>query len=43
MKCFEVCPGDQISKEAFICILALCYVCVLLQFEQLMVGLLGCC
>lgn len=26
MKCIEACPGDFISKEAFICILALCYV-----------------
>lgn len=32
MKCFEICPGDQISKEAFICILALCYVYVMLLF-----------
>lgn len=35
MKCFEVCPGDQISKEAFLCILALCYVYVMLLFGWL--------
>lgn len=29
MKCIETSPGDFISKEAFICILALCYVYVM--------------
>lgn len=31
MKCLEVCIGEYISKEAFICILALCYVYVKLH------------